>query len=275
MRKYNPHVSHKPPASQKGEWIGIEIECFMPFRRLKIKKKEGYFDHYGDWNRGEYSYPEARKALGKLLKGIPNITIKDDGSIKSPDEEIYFEVELSILINRNDYSPLQRLCKVLKTLDAQVNDSCGLHIHLDCRDLGFVKRIRSGNTSGSYYLYEGPGREELLKRGSRLGKVIPLMEKMVDASRLDNEYCECVEPRLGSGKYRAINMDAFLEHKTIEIRLHEGTLDFKTIHNWAEFLYFVSRNKIESEVVYDFESFKKELPESPKQILQYVKRQAA
>jgi hypothetical protein len=275
MKNFKTNISHRPPASQKGEWIGIEIECYIPYRRLKVKKSKVCYDSYGDKNGGDYNYSDGKRALGKLLNKyeIPNATIKDDGSIESPDESKYFEVEVCLLLNRKDYGPLQRLCKLLKSLGTQVNDSCGLHVHLDCRDLGDVKRVR--NELYGVTEYKGPGKEGLLKRGQRLGKVLPLMRSIVDESRIGNEYCQEDVSYFGQGKYYAVNLNAFLEHKTIEVRFHESSIDFKEIHGWTEFLYFVSRSKIESEEIFDFEDFKKEMPEAPKQVLSYLKKKAA
>lgn len=276
MKSYETNISHKPPPSQKGEWIGIEIECYIPYGKLKIKKSKGYYEDY-TFIEGSYSYKQAKKELGKLLNkhDIPNATVKSDGSIESPNEKEFFEVEICLLFNRNNYEPLQRLCRLLKSLSTQVNNTCGLHVHLDCRDLKGVKKVRTSSLDGPSYTYEGPGKKDLMRRAGRLGKVLPLMEGMVDGSRLDNEYCQLEVSRMGQGKYYAINTNSFLTHKTIEVRLHHSSIDFKEIHDWAEFLYFVSRNKIESEEIIDFEDFKKELPEAPKEILRYVKRQAA
>jgi hypothetical protein len=273
MKSFNTSKSHKPPNKLKGEWIGIEIECFMPFTALKLKKPKEKRDLYGNVAKCRYSGKDAVIALTRLLKlnNIPNATIKEDGSIDSYDPAIFYEVEINLLINRNDYGPLERLCKLLKKLQTEVNDTCGLHVHLDCRDIGNkLPRNEHGSYDGKSIIYKS-----LVTRGTRLEKMLPLMMYMVDDSRLDNRFCSLDMSNVDSGRHCAINISAFREMGTIEVRLHESTINFKKIHDWIEFLFLVSRSKVESEEVRNFRDFKFEIPDAPKQVMNYVKRHAA
>src|SRR5271165_2021434 len=134
MVVYNTGKTHKPPDNiGAGQWIGVEIECYIPFEALKAKKTDN-----GDYGRREYSTVDARRKLSTLLERnkVPNVTLKSDGSISSPSRVKYLEIEINLLFNRADYGPLERLCKLLKQLKARTNKSCGLHVHLDCRDIG-------------------------------------------------------------------------------------------------------------------------------------------
>lgn len=264
----------KPPKTRfKGEWIGIEIECFMPYESLSpynLTRREAYHK------------------LGRLLKQhrITNVTLKEDGSIESPNEERFFEVEINLLINRHDYGPLQRLCDLLKALDTHVNKSCGLHVHLDCRDLGTtLERVMRTTIAKTYWAgvpytklvqeYVGGTFEGLNERGDRLGSALPLMLRMVNKSRRNNTYCSAEVSEVDGGHHKAINIAAFKKHGTIEVRLHQGTINFNKIKNWIEFLYFVSRNRPEFGFgIAGIRDLKEEFPNVPKSILEYVKKTA-
>lgn len=269
LRKFNTTVNHKPGKILKGEWIGIEIECFMPYYDLLgPTEKIGYYSWINNPIYAEYSWIDAKKKLGELIKKakIPNVTLKRDSSIDPPDN--YFDVEVNILFNRKNYKPLKKLCQLLNKLGADINDSCGLHVHLDCRDLG--TNLGNKHPSLDGYKYDSTTAKEVLRRGERLGKALPLMLKMVYESRRDNEYCDPFVGSLDGGR-TAVNLSAFREHGSIEVRLHHGTVNFDTIKNWTEFLYFISRNKIESEVE-KITELKKEVLRVPKKIENYVKK---
>ena len=46
-----------------------------------------------------------------------------------------FELVSPILNGQEGINQLQKVCRVLKSLNAKINKSCGLHIHFDARDL--------------------------------------------------------------------------------------------------------------------------------------------
>ena len=70
---------------------------------------------------------------------------------------------------------------------------------------------------------------------------MPLLKKLVPSSRLSNSYCITDKSSLRNGsRYYAINTDALKKFKTIEIRLHSGTTDFKKISNWIMLCYAIS-----------------------------------
>jgi hypothetical protein len=274
MNNYNTGIAHRPPSENKGEWIGVEIECFIPYRKLGGTHKEEY-----DEDR-LYSYADAKRRLAMMLAKarIPNVTLKADGSIESPDDMEYFEIEINLLFSRKDYGPLRRLCTLLKRLNADVNESCGLHVHLDCRDLGVTLKSKTNEFFDSMVnlwriekVYSGKTFEEVMKRGKRFEKALPLMLNIVAPDRPDTGYCDPVMTQINKGdRHSAINLRAYAEHKTIEIRLHEGILDYEKIKNWIEFLYLISRSKIETKME-TLADFANEVPRAPKSVVKYLK----
>lgn len=70
---------------------------------------------------------------------------------------------------------------------------------------------------------------------------------LISASRKSNSYCQdtaqfsleisenATNPRVGNGsRYLKTNIMSYREHETIEIRAHQGTLDFEKMYRWAE-----------------------------------------
>lgn len=233
MQAYN--VTHNKPVTgiPYGKAIGIEIEFFMP-------RQDGGREACGDCGDCEDDRPEdcenmsggwglsaARDYFSKLCaeRKIKGINLGEDGSIDT-DEDENIALEARILTNIDDLSNLEAFCKLLKDVGASVNKSCGLHVHLDFRDYDRRPAAVVG----------------------RLAKALPMLKAMVPQTRIDNRYCR-FEVGSSSGetghdrRYAMINdAEAFSKFKTIEVRLHSGTINFVKIKNWVNILYSVARS---------------------------------
>jgi hypothetical protein len=117
---------------------------------------------------------------------------------------------------------ISKVCAVLAQHDAFVNDTCGLHVHLDMR-----------------------GRDEKRAFGN-LVKAQKLFFAMLPRSRFRSSYCKpntCLEMEKHSGRYWAINPQSYEEHHTIEVRCHSGTVNAEKINNWIALLSSIAYGK--------------------------------
>lgn len=230
---YCPFETKKPFETELGEWIGIEIECIMPSESVGIDAHDYRSCDYdedgepieGTENFNDDGFNEACiESLGNEIKDckLKYVSVRDDGSLDNESDE-FFTVELTVFFKRTDLKPLEKLCTLLNNLGAKVNKSCGLHVHLDCRDIKH-------------------NLEHVNKRASRIGNALPVLTQLVPQSRLNNRYCEIGVSRIDGERYFAVNKTAFKKYQTIEIRLHSGTTDFKKISEWALLLFSISRS---------------------------------
>lgn len=278
--KFDPKKPKAPTMSSLGEWIGIEIECFIPYESLGLSDYE--YDSSEEYDEDEDSdrrdshddvtYANADKRLSKLIqeRKIKNVQTKTDGSINVGDtDEQCFTVEFCILSTRQDRSNLKAVCDLLSELDARVNRSCGLHVHLDVRDLLKVVNTREGRpNSVPQYEYREP--RKAMTRAYRLKHALPLLTQMVPPSRRNNTFCR-LEISKNGDRYCAINTTAIEKFGTIEVRLHSGTTSFKKISNWIDFLYLLSRSqKLTRNEVFTVKRLT-ELIKVPRELLTYVK----
>lgn len=254
--QYNGMVNKTPLNINLGGWVGVEIECIIP---------------------GNYSFDFLNK---KLLKNkIKNVSIHSDSSIRVEKGDACGEcencnegdsescehiektetgVEFTVLFQLNNPSNLKKLTDMLKSLNAFVNTSCGLHVHLDCRDI--VDNTRALNL-----------------RATRLVNALPVLINMVPSSRRHNTYCQYGKNKLNSrGRYYMINMTSFERHKTIEVRLHSGTTDYDKIINWANLLFLITREKKfnRTEAV-SYSLFSETLTNADTKLMSYVKSRIA
>jgi len=152
-----------------------------------------------------------------------------------------FELVSPILEGDNGLMQIEVVCQVLKTLNAKVNTSCGLHVHVDARDI---------NTDG-------------LKRVSKMWmKYESCFDSIVTPSRRNNPYAKGLRSKYqsldaafvaidkavnrneiimamngdgyGTSRYHKLNFESLLRHGTIEFRQHQGTVDGAKITNWVK-----------------------------------------
>lgn len=176
----------KPKYKEKINYIGIELECFTRYDK------------------------------GELVERITDLgleTIVQAGSDGSVEAEFGDDCELRILLPEKQLGTgLKKVSKLLKKSHFGVNDSCGLHIHLDMRNRDVKK------------CYE------------RLIKFQDILFGMVDKDRRNNSYCKFTTEHNKFDRHVAINKMAYETHKTIEVRLHHSTLDLKQVEKWVKLL---------------------------------------
>lgn len=176
----------------KGNWLGVEIECVSPVSPKKVESD---------------------------LAGIPGVSVKTDDSIKPGSK---FGVEIAVAFMKDFPGSLQAVCAYLEETKVSTNKSCGLHVHLDCRDV---------DKSGAF------SRADCLKSN------IHSLKAFVDKSRWYNNFCAVSnnDHDWKDTRFRAVNYLAYDKFKTVEVRLHQSTIDFDTIYNWCMLLYATSR----------------------------------
>lgn len=155
------------------------------------------------------------------LKGFVNIAT--DSSIR-PEVKRNQAMEIRVCVMEKDLDTVfARIMKVVEDNDCKVNASCGTHVHLD---------MRNRNPELAY---------------SNLYKSQDLMLALQPEERRRNTYCvpnttpEIALKDFGQNQRRsAINATAYPKHKTIEIRLHHGTVDYPTLNHWIKFLVAIA-----------------------------------
>lgn len=176
-------------------------------------------------NYSEGSGTEYHDSLAEMIREnkIKYCSVKEDGSLRcDPD---YFPVEFTILTRLGDPSNLKKLCNLLSRLDAKVNRSCGLHVHLDARHLD--EDYVDGTIRNNF------------------DRALPVLLSMVPITRRENDYCRPVVAGVHSNqRYAAVNLSSYRKHKSIEIRLHSSTTDFDKIFNWSKLVHAIMCSNI-------------------------------
>jgi hypothetical protein len=175
-----------PPLIGEARHIGIEIECYGPASTQQV----------------------AATLLALDLEKY--VDVDEDGSIEG-DGPGDMDYEFQVLVTEANLDEiLNKLKTVFKICCLKVNESCGLHVHLDMRH------------RNKHRCYE------------RLLKFQDLLFGMVARPRWYSEYCRFTNRITEGDKYVAINNQT--DYDTIEVRLHQGTLDVNKIKQWVTLL---------------------------------------
>ena len=274
----------KPIKTDKNDYVGVEIECLIDLSVLGVSidsyretdcyycegsgqltythRESGYSidadcQHCEGSGRVESEDSEADqerifedlqyelKERVKALK-IKGLNVKLDGSLNS-DDETMFPVEFTLIYKKNDDTMLKKTLELLKDLKAEVNDSCGLHVHLDCRSLN---------------------ESQIVDIGAKFEPCLDFLAAMVPSSRRDNKYCALKVSSLNGDRYSAVNLTSFDKYKTIEIRLHSGTTQYEKISNWVKIIDGIKNSTMSQDGTW--ETFYKSINASA-ELIQYIK----
>lgn len=190
----------------------------------------------------------------KLYIGLDRSTgISHDGSLKGNNP---VEIQTSPASTDILEALVVNGCSSLSNAGFKINDTCGLHIHVDCNDIS-NKPTKVRQLINTYYAIE------------------PIIYMMLPTSRTDNAYAQplsnwissiglrslaeagritmhrleeewyksastreitrCKERKYDSSRYHGLNLHPLFQEGHIEMRYHHGTLDPNVVKNWIKF----------------------------------------
>jgi hypothetical protein len=141
------------------------------------------------------------------------------------------EVVSPILKGNKGLNSLKAMCDTLASVDARVNRSCGLHVHIGAENLSdehYVRIVRNYQKLESVI--------DSFMPNSRRGNNSRWCHSL---QGVDFSHCTTktdVYNAMYGDRYYKVNAVAYLRHKTIEFRQHSGTVEYEKISNWVKFL---------------------------------------
>lgn len=128
-------------------------------------------------------------------------------------------LELRLLIRQEKLKYTLKFVEgFLRSIKAKANNSCGLHVHLDMRQRNKFKAF------------------------SNLLKAEPLLFKLNPINRMRSRFCAPTTVKTITknpdrvSRYMGINQKSLLKHKTLEVRIHKGTVNIDEIYLWSSLL---------------------------------------
>jgi hypothetical protein len=167
----------------------------------------------------------------------PHWKIVSDGSVEGSNG---FELVSPVLRGYEGLEDLARACRALNNCGAQVNNSCGLHVHLGAQDLT-VEQMRQLFRN---YLVLETSIDKLVPAGRRgsanfyckslqRARTMAAAEQQILAATTAEQLSTAAN---GGCRYHKVNFQSYRRQGTIEFRQHSGTTNFEKISFWVKFL---------------------------------------
>lgn len=161
------------------------------------------------------------------------------GTFTLPGGDNMFEIRTSPAKGKYFIEQINEMCAILKNGNAQVNKTCGLHVHVDARDL----KLKELSNVVQYWpmlqkeLYKKPFK---IRRANRYCKRRRGDKRLIEALNKapDGRSITTVGSYAGShlkDRYASLNLQALLKYHTLENRMHQAVLEGDRIIKWAKF----------------------------------------
>lgn len=195
--------------------FGVEIECISnPNPLVDSIRAKGIAIERQDYNHRTQNYWK----------------IVSDGSLRYTGSRQGFhtmELVSPPMQGPEGLQQLKHVCDSLLEVNTLVNTTCGLHVHHDAADFN----VRTASLLAKNYMNSQGAIDKILSESRR--------------SVNDPTYCHPIRSSdirsieqarswgdLYLDRYRVVNLMAYMRHKTIEFRQHQGTVEFPKIAAW-------------------------------------------
>jgi hypothetical protein len=220
--KIKPKVLSKILNDKEFDYKEELLDRYHSYLRLKnrrLRPKRKVLTNYIGMEIECFTRLSHEEVTAKILEHDleKNVAITSDGSIRPTFGS---GIELRVLFKQKTLSTdIKKLAVLLNKKTFGVNKSCGLHVHLD---------MRNRNWKQCY---------------DKLMKFQDVLFGMVKPERWNNYFCKYMHNNTTVSGYSShgtrhvsINKNAYKQHKTIEVRVHHGTLDVIEIEKWINLL---------------------------------------
>ena len=225
IRFFSPHkvTFHKAKINEhkhnpSNRFIAVEIEV------SSISENTGIDTAVSKWNGG----------------------IVKDGSL--PDTG--FEINTAPASGDTFVSQVTEICKALSNSDAKVTTDCGLHVHVDARDLTYygIRRLATIYSVIERALFQAvsPSRRESRycepcgdRYRNNIGKLTDFKRNGFRADVVESVYGGETDiknrkrDKYDSARYAALNLHSWYYRGTVECRMFNGTVNADKIIQWG------------------------------------------
>ena len=233
----------------RSQRFGIEIEMTGLSRATAAKVLAGYWNTEATYVGGTYDSYVVRDDEGRQWKLVSDASIRcqnRDGSSASKRNSVEF---VSPICRYEDIPKIQEMIRLLKNNGARVNDSCGIHVHVDASShtAQTLKNVVNIMASKEDILYKAlkvqVDRERYCKKAdlrfldainNHRPRTLAEIEQMWynGASRRYQHYDD--------SRYRALNLHSVFSKGTIEFRLFNSTLHAGEVKSYIQLCLAIS-----------------------------------
>ena len=143
-----------------------------------------------------------------------------------------FELVSPILHGEQGLEELEKVCWVLDLCNAKVNDTCGLHVHMDAAEFDLTTWK---NLILTYKRLEGV-IDNFMPRSRRNNRYCKALSTITETSIKSARSISDLRTAFFHNRYHKVNLEAYARHRTVEFRQHGGSTNFTKMSAWIHFL---------------------------------------
>jgi hypothetical protein len=143
-----------------------------------------------------------------------------------------FELVSPILHGEQGLEELEKVCWVLDLCNAKVNDTCGLHVHMDAAEFDLTTWK---NLILTYKRLEGV-IDNFMPRSRRNNSYSKSLATISERDIRGAHDISDLRVAFQHNRYHKVNLEAYVRHRTVEFRQHGGSTNFTKMSAWVHFL---------------------------------------
>lgn len=202
--------------------FGVEIECYVNASLFRAR----------GWSVGGYH-------RGTRLSGF-NFEAQHDGSLSNPPTYGHIGVEFvsGILRGARGLEQIREMCEALAALDARVNDTCGLHVHVYWNDSNSAEALTKlvasvANHELGLFAITGTRRRLASHYARSIAPDFRALDSITDMNQIRTCYA-------ASNRYHTLNLAHVADRRsggssapTVEFRVFAGTTSAIKINSYV------------------------------------------
>lgn len=228
----------------KNQRFGVEIEMTGITRATAAKVIAGHFHTTATHVGGSYDTYTVRGEDGRQWNLVRDQSIDRRNSRGYTDRHEYSVELVTPICKYDDITTIQEIVRKLRSAGAKVNDSCGIHVHVDAsqHDVRTLRNLVNIMASKEDLLYKALDveveRERYCKKVDmnfleKLNKKKP--KEMRDLEDIWYEgYGYNRHAHYNNSRYRALNLHSVFTKGTVEFRLFNSTLHAGEVKSYIQ-----------------------------------------
>lgn len=233
--------------------FGIEIEMTGLTRAAAARIVAGHFDTQATHVGGGYDAYTVRDNRNRQWKLVSDASIRcRNGNNRSASRDYSVEF-VSPICRYEDIETVQELVRKLRAGGARVNDSCGIHVHVDAsshtpQTLRNIVNIMASKEDLLYKALQVQVSRENYCQKADTRFLDELNHKrpttMRDVENLWYNGCGSRHYHYDDSRYHALNLHSVFSHGTIEFRLFNSTLHAGEIKSYIQLCLAISHQAL-------------------------------
>jgi hypothetical protein len=230
--------------------FGIEIEMTGITRATAARVIAGHFNTTATHVGGGYDTYSVRSPDGRQWNLVRDQSIDRHNSRGRTDRHEYSVEMVSPICKYDDITTIQEIVRKLRAAGAKVNDSCGIHVHVDAskHDVKTLRNLVNIMASKEDLLYKALDveveRERYCKKVDakfleELNKKRPKQMAELEDIWYDG-YGYNRHAHYNNSRYRALNLHSVFSKGTIEFRLFNSTLHAGEVKSYIQLCLAIS-----------------------------------